>query len=515
MTKSIDQLRRDAKTLKAAYEAGDRHATLRVNNYRPRPEGTALKHADFLHVIAREMRFASWPHLKLSVETQGMDRATRQQRLGVALTQGQHWVVERLLADDPDLPIGNMGLSCRLYLKDEVARLLSDDPIAATRRAPLAPPLTMMAQSKAIHQFPEREGDMLAIAEMLLAYGADVNAGLPAYEGSDHMLSTLYFALGHAANIPLARWLLEHGANPNDGESLYHATELGHRDGVRLLLDHGADPKGTNALLRAMDFNDLEMVRMLLDAGALADEFDGRHVGGERPWVVPALHQAARRMCSAEMARLLIEAGADTLREFEGVTPWSMARVYGNRPVATVLSEAGAETPLSREEALLARAADGLDSPGEYIDPAKLPPAHQNLIRTLLHLPLPDMPGHLARLVALGVPYDAPDAEGLTPVQIAGWEGLPEIMAYLISLKPDLSHVNGYGGTLLSTILHGSENNPNAAGRDYVECLRLALEQGVAIPRHAADHAGVEELSEFLSDWAERYPGQVVEGGPA
>jgi hypothetical protein len=55
---------------------------------------------------------------------------------------------------------------------------------------------------------------MLAIADMLLARGADVNAGFPAYVGSDHMLSTLYFAVGHADNMPLAKWLLEHGADP-------------------------------------------------------------------------------------------------------------------------------------------------------------------------------------------------------------------------------------------------------------------------------------------------------------
>jgi hypothetical protein len=108
------------------------------------------------------------------------------------------------------------------------------------------------------------------------------------------------------------------------------------------------------------------------------------------------------------------------------------------------------------------------------------------------------MIGHLERLVALGVPYDTPDAEGLTPVQIAGWEGLPDIMAYLLGLKPDLGHINGYGGTLLSTILHGSENNPNRAGRDYVGCLRLALEEGVALPRRAIELAGDEELAEFL-----------------
>ncbi|MEM7723385.1 MAG: ankyrin repeat domain-containing protein [Pseudomonadota bacterium] len=514
MTKSIDQLRRDAKALKQAYEARDPHAVVRVRNYITKPKGTPLKHADFLHVIALENSFGSWPHLKLSVEISGMDVAAKQQRLGLAIKNGQQWVVQRMLEADPGLPEGTIGLACCFYLKDVVARMLDADPEAATRKAPLAPPLTILAQSKAIHMFPEREADMLAIADMLLAGGADVNAGIPAYVGSDHMLSTLYFAVGHANNMPLARWLLDHSADPNDGESLYHATELGHHEGLRLLLDHGAEPKGTNALLRAMDFHDVAAVKMLIDAGAEVDEFNGEHVGGERPWVVPSMHQAARRMAPVEMVELLLDHGAMSDSLFEGVTPYSMARVYGNRPMAALLEARGAATSLNREETLLARAADGLDSPGEYIDPAKLPQAYQHLIRTLLHLPADDMIGHLRRLVALGVPYDTPDAEGLTPVQIAGWEGLPDIMAYLLTLSPDLGHINGYGGTLLSTILHGSENCPQAANRDHVACLRLALEQGVAIPRRAPELAGVEALSELLHEWAEARPGQVVDGGP-
>jgi ankyrin repeat protein len=93
------------------------------------------------------------------------------------------------------------------------------------------------------------------------------------------MLSTLYFAIGHADNMPLARWLLEHGADPNDGESLYHSTELGHHEGLRLLLAHGADPKGTNALLRAMDFHDIEAVRMLMEGGGRGRRVQRRACG--------------------------------------------------------------------------------------------------------------------------------------------------------------------------------------------------------------------------------------------
>jgi ankyrin repeat protein len=463
----------------------------RLRLYPPRAEGVALRHADYLHVIAREAGFASWPALKEAVELQGMDRAARLQRLKVALAHGQNGRVDRLLAETPDLAEGVFGVQVALLERAAVARMLAEDPGRATRVVAHQSPLCFLAFSRWIHARPEREGDMIAIAEMLVEHGADVNDGRPVGPGSDHRLSVLYGAIRHADNMVLGRWLLEHGADPNDGESLYHATELGHHEGLRMLLEAGADPKGTNALLRAMDFHDHAAVRMLLAHGARADDFDNSHVGGEAPWVVPALHQAARRMCDAEMIGLLLEAGADPARRYEGCTAYGYARVFGNDA--------------------LARAAAGEVPAGVYVDPAKLPEAYRNLIRQILHLP--GRLGHVKRLVALGLEYDRPDAEGLTPVQVAGWEGLPEVMGYLLSLRPDLGHVNGYGGTLLSTIIHGSENCPDRGARDHLACLRMVLEHGVALPRKAIEFAGEEEIAEFLSDWAEAHQGQVVTHG--
>ena len=135
----------------------------------------------------------------------------------------------------------------------------------------------------------------------------------------------------------------------------------------------------------------------------------------------------------------------------------------------------------------------------------------RNIVRAILHLPgkLP----HVRRLIEAGAEWDRPDTEGLTPVQVAGWEGLTDVMGYLLTQSPDLSHVNGYGGTLLSTIIHGSENNPSRAGRDYVGCLQLALEAGVALPRRSVQFAGDPDVAAFLADWAEAHPGQVVDHG--
>ncbi|WP_299723404.1 ankyrin repeat domain-containing protein [uncultured Tateyamaria sp.] len=511
MTKSLKQLRRDAKALRKAHQEGELRAEQRVATYRPRPVGTALKYADYLHVIARENSFPSWPALKLAADMFGMDMAAKRQRLKMALCHGQFTVADRLLEDTPDLAQGDFGLCLGLYLKSDVIEALNDAPDRATQLiGNQAPPLTVLARSKWIHHKPDLTEDMLHIARALLEHGADINLGALIYDGNDYRLSPLYFAIGHANNMSLGRWMLENGADPNDGESLYHATELGHHDGLEMLLSHGADPKGTNALLRAMDFHDTAAVQMLLEHGARVDEFDGTHVGGEAPWVVPALHQAARRMSKMDMVDLLLDNGADPNRRYEGTTPYAYARVFGHHALAQRLAEAGADTTLSDMEALLASAAEGASS-GLIAVPEKIPEAYRNIIRMILHIP--GKLEHVQRLVSIGVEYDRPDTEGLTPVQVAGWEGLPEVMAYFLSLKPDLTHMNSYGGTLLSTILHGSENCPQRHERNYVDCLHLALEEGVPLPRRAIELAGEDDIAEFLSDWAEQHPDQVVESG--
>lgn len=497
MTDPLDALRRQAKTLQKTYETGDRTAIARVEIVNPRKAGP-LKRADFLHVVAREKSFASWPQMKIAVETRGMDRATKLQRLKIALFHRQVQVVQQLMWDTPDLADDAFGLQIALFDLDAVRDVLVTDPDAATRLVGPRRPILHLAFSPMLKVWPEKEVDMLAIADLLVERGADVNDAFTAEPGSDHMLSALYGAIGHAGNMPLAQWLLDHGANPDDGESLYHATELGHHDGLRMLLAAGAKPVGTNALLRAMDADNPVMVDMLLQGGADPNEDNGG---------MTALHHAALRMSSPEVCALLIAAGADQTIVRKGVTAYGFARVYGHSALAAMLDP----TPLGDQEKLLAAAADGA-VPGEvFIDPGKVPDIYANILREILHLP-GKMP-HLQALVALGMPWDKPDGMRITPVQSAGWEGLPDVMAFFLRLKPDLGHVNGYGGTLLSTIIHGSENNSMRGRRDHLTCLELALNEGVALPKHAIEMAGEPEVADFLADWAARYPGQVVEHG--
>jgi len=505
--RSLEIYRRAAKKLRKSFALGEGSAVKRVAAHVP--AGGDFTHALALHVIAQEGGFDSWPKMKLAVENAAMGRAGKQDRLKVALYHGQNWVVDQLLAETPDLAGGHFGLHCALYDLAAVRDKLADNPVAATRHYGPRRAILHLAFSKYIHSHVEKIDDMLAVAELLVKNGADVNDLYQDLSEPTAQLSALYGAIGHGNNLILAQWLLENGANPNDGEALYHATELGHLDGLRLLLKHGAKPKGSNALLRALDFNNIEMVRLLLDHGADPNEFHQEKTNGEVPFVIPALHQAARRLCDRAMMDLLLHHGADPNLRHQGISPYAMARVFRNPAAAAALAAAGADQVLTEQEQILADAADGKDTTGRFVDPAKLPNEYRNILRSILHLP--GTFDHIRRLVAVGIEYDRPDDQGITPVQIAGWEGLVDMMGYFLKLRPDLSHVNGYGGTLLSTILHGSENSPNRDRRDHIACARLALEQGVALPRKVMEFTGRADMATFLRDWAAQKPGQVIE----
>ncbi len=508
MQDSIDNLRRQAKSLRRSYIANEPAAVGRI--LAAMPDADDITSSDALQVIASEKGYASWPALRFAFDSAAMDRESKAERLETALFFGQHWVIEALLRETPDLGRDNFGLACALYDVTEVRKVLAEDPTAATRVVGARRPMTHLAFSQHIHGGGSLE-NMLSVAAALVGAGADVNDYYNFDGDADSPLSVLYGALGHAYNLSLAEWLLDRGAEPNDGESLYHSTELGHCNGLRLLLERGARPEGTNALPRAMDFNDHEAVSLLLEAGADPNEGIAEHPSGEPPMVIPALHQAVRRMCDEEMVRMLLNAGADPSRRYRGLTPYALARVYGNPEAAKLIAEAGGNIELNEDEALLATAVEGPVPANRYIDTGRLNDEYRNLIRTLLHLP--GRMGHVRRLAALGLEYDRPDEMGLTPVQLAGWEGLPDMMGYFLRLKPDLGHVNAYGGTLLSTIIHGSENCPERTARDHVACARLALEEGVALPTRAIELAGEPAMAEFLADWAEARPGQVVGGG--
>lgn len=503
---SLDKLRRNAKALKKSYRAGDAAAIARVRSVLGTPQ--TFKHADALQVVAREAGFSSWPRLKFAVEMQAMDRAARAERLKIALYLGQAWIVEALLAAEPDLGSENFGLRCALYDIEAVRRELDRDPAAATRAVGVRSPILHLAYSKHFQAAPDRAGAMIAVAEALVEAGADVNDSYPFEPGASHGLSALYGALGHAGNLRLAEWLLEHGATPNDDESLYHATELPTLDGVMLLMRHGVKTAGTNALLRMLDFDNLEGARLLLDYGADPNEKAQDHPSGQAIPKTPALHHAARRGRDGRFAELLLEHGADATAVWEDRTAYAVAMLYGNLSFARALAAAGHASPLSEAEAILAGCAEGNVPEGRPLAQMDLGDEEKRILTRVILWE--DALDHANALVAAGIDPNVTDEMEMTPLHLAAWAGLPEQTAWLLTLDPDLAHVNGYGGDLLSTISHGAENRLDTELRDHVACARLALDAGAALRQAVLDGAMDERLVDFLSDWAEAHPDRVV-----
>lgn len=503
---SLDKLRRNAKALKKSYRAGDAAAIARVRAVLGSPH--LFKHADALHVVAREAGFDSWPRLKFAVEMQAMDRAARAERLKVALYLGQAWIVEALLAAEPDLGSDNFGLQCALYDIEAVRRVLDRNPAAATRAIGVRSPILHLTYSKHFRSDPDRAGAMIAVAEALVDAGADVNDSYPFETGASHELSALYGALGHAGNLRLAEWLLEHGATPDDDESLYHATELPTLDGVKLLMRYEVKTAGTNALLRMLDFDNLDGVRLLLEYGADPNEKAPDHPSGQAMPKIPALHHAARRGRDGRFAELLLEHDADGNAVWEGRTAYAVAMLYGNLSFARALAAAGYANRLSEAEVILAGCAEGRVPDGRPLARMQLSDEEKRILTRVILWE--DALDHAKALVAAGIDPNVSDEMDMTPLHLAAWAGLPAQTAWLLTLSPDLTHVNGYGGDLLSTISHGAENRLDTDLRDHVACARLALDAGAPLRQAVLDGAMDESLMAFLSDWAEAHPDRIV-----
>ena len=199
--------------------------------------------------------------------------------------------------------------------------------------------------------------DTTSLGRELLDRGADPNAFFVNEYGR---MSALYGAAGVRYDPVLTRALLEAGADPDDGESLYHATEAESPECVAILLEHGAKTGGTNALAHALDNERLEHVRLLLDHGI--DPNEGA-----------CLAHAVRRGRGAETIELLASHGADLDRpggetwrgDVPLRTPYQHAVLRGKDDLAELLARLGASTDVDPTDAWVAQLARGEEPTGK------------------------------------------------------------------------------------------------------------------------------------------------------
>lgn len=511
-TRSLEQARKEAKRLKKALSRAETEAIRRFRAIFPdRKDPANATHSDCLHVIAREVGAESWPRLKIAAETAKLDRTARVATLERAILNGNFLMVDRLTTLDASLVDAHLGLQLAFVREAQVDAALDRDPGLAVRPIGRRWPLHFLCFSTIHQRHPDLVAGMTRLLDRLLGAGADINQGLPGVPGTEHELSPLYGALGHARNLALAEALLERGADPNDNESLYHATELDDLGGVRMLFAHGAGIGTTNAFFRMLDNEDAEGVRLFLANGADPNDPIYRHPTSEPAETRNALHHAIFRGRSGEIGAILLDHGVDPRQPYDGRTPYALAVACGNHSMAAMLKERGLATSLSDAERFLEAIghADGKTarailkgnpdllndlSPRDLARPTEL-------ATSAAHLPV------LKLMAELGFDPNRKGESNAPPIHAAAWWGQAEIVAMYLALDVELETLNMYGGTALGTAIHGSANCPGREQGNYVRCVQLLLDAGSKIRPEDGDlEMGSEEVTLLLEAWLEDQP---------
>src|SRR5215831_4563485 len=337
---NLEYYRKQAKALLTAGKSGDANAIQRLNRYLPKqPVMPALHDAQL--AIAREQGFPSWPRFKEFIVESNLNFQELVAAFIDAATS-DFKRAEEILSVHPK--IADAGFYVALVLGDhqQVDRVLAETPsLTNAKTGPQnCEPLVYVCFSRYANDRSKRASQMVETARVLLRHGADPNTSSLPEDLPDNPLSCLYAATGLNNNADLGLVLLEAGANPNDGESLYHSTEHPDLACMKLLLRYGAEPNRANALKHILDREDSEGVRRLLDAGA---DPSGTNERGDT-----ALHWAVWRGRSWEIIRALLDRGADVdAKRSDGRTPYALAILSGQKETAALLKSHGAHTDLS------------------------------------------------------------------------------------------------------------------------------------------------------------------------
>ena len=267
---------------------------------------------------------------------------------------------DEILAAHPAIATDSIHAAAILGDDTAVRRFLAGDPRVATAAG--GPrgwdPLTHLCFSRYLAREGVHSEGFVRAATALLDAGASANAG---WWESNHQPrpeweSVLYGAAGIAHHPGLTQLLLERGAEPNDGEVVYHAPESYDNRALELLVRSGKLTAESLAvmLVRKCDWHDREGIEWLLAHGA-----DPNFV---TRWGTNALHHALTRDNSIAIITALLDHGADPAAKNHGRTATALAARQGRGDVLALFEERGIVIALDGEDGILAACARGDES---------------------------------------------------------------------------------------------------------------------------------------------------------
>ena len=469
----LEQLRRQAKELRDAARRGETTAVDRIAWRVPGPSGTVTLALAQL-VIARELGYASWPKLKAAIEARADPRADA---FVAASVEGRTREAARLLEDDPRIAAANVPAVAVLGDLGRLEDMVAADPSVAQQLDGERgwPPLLFACYSHWHRIDRHRTTGLVEVVRLLLGAGASPNTNNGARPHHGYR-SALHGSV--TVNNPgITAVLLERGANPNDGESLYQAA--GHRDHqcLRLLLSSGAIVAGSWVLEVAVGADDAEGVRLVLDAAARQSPV---HVAELASRVLAH----AAEVASEAVVQALLAAGADagTARP-DGPSPLRQAVRAGKQEVAATLSRHGARQDATEIDRFLGACVRGDRAEAKRLLDAQpgLPNRLSDEDRAAIVAAAGSAPTTTVRLMLeLGFSPHARNSFAETPLHTAAYAGRAETVQLLLDHGAEIDARDAnFDGTPLGYATVGSGEHTNAGG-DSVATVRLLLHAGAS-----------------------------------
>jgi len=298
---SPEQYKKQAKELLRAVSARNVEALDSIRRWHPRfrhatdDQLSAVTLTDAQLVLARAHGFPSWPQFAAHLEKMQTLRALENSSTPAELRDPAALFLEfasvprhgshasgtldqanLILSRYPQVAKASIYSAAVLADEPAVRTFLARDPGLAT--APGGPyawdALTYLCFSRYLRLDAARSDAFVATARLLLEAGASANTGWTEMTEDDpprpFLESVLYAAAGLARNPGLTRLLLEHGADPNDNETCYHAPESYDNTVVQILIESSRCNERSLAWLaaRKADWHDEKGLLLALDGGA-------------------------------------------------------------------------------------------------------------------------------------------------------------------------------------------------------------------------------------------------------
>lgn len=472
----LEQYRKQAKELARTCRNGDPDALLRIARHQPQhTTGTRIALSDAQFVLAREHGFESWPKFAAHIEQLRIARAIADLadpvnaflRGALVPREGSHndgtlEEANAILARYPQVASANIYTAAVLGDESAIRAFIAKDSAFATHSGgPYGwDALSHLCFSRYLREDTAEPSRFVAAARALLEAGADANTGWyeKPYRESDPPVweSVLYGAAGSAHHAGLTRLLLEHGADPNDGETPYHVPESYDNTVMRILLEsEKVDTKGKAWMLaRKADWHDIEGVRLALEYGC-----DPNFIPH---WGRSALQHAVQRDNHIDIIRLMLDHGGDPLigNTLDGRSAAQMAAHRGRADILKELARRNIDPRFSSLDALIAACASADRERAEAIL-ANEPQLRQILIAhggmLLAQFSGVGNTEGVRCLLDLGVAVDAlypgdayfDIAANSTALHVAAWRAWPGTVKLLLERGAPVNALDGKGRSAL------------------------------------------------------------------